>query len=205
MIKLKDILLEGVMDTWTNAITKEIVAAFKSKKNYDKPYTIQFDDEEADIDLSVEFLERPNLDYSHSIEGEVDPKGDDDHLSISISYNPSMFPRAMNDLVAEIFETVRHELEHVGQNNFYQLFVVHGDVHNSYEGYLTSNREVPAYVKGFITRAKKKKQSLEQVMDAWRQENKLNFDADPDADWNKIKNVWLNWAKANKDKLRKYD
>jgi len=126
MIKLKEILLEGVMDTWTNAITKEIVAAFKSKKNYDKPYTIQFDDEEADIDLSVEFLERPNLDYSHSIEGEVDPKGDDDHLSISISYNPSMFPRAMNDLVAEIFETVRHELEHVGQNNFYQLFVVHG-------------------------------------------------------------------------------
>ena len=123
MIKLKDILLEGVMDTWTNIITKEIVKAFKSKKNFDKPYTIQFEDEEAYIDLSVEFLERPNLDYSHSIDGAVDPKGEDDHLSVSIEYNPSMFPKAMNNLVAEVFETVRHELEHVGQNNFYKLFV----------------------------------------------------------------------------------
>ena len=193
MIKLKDILLEGVMDTWTNIITKEIVKAFKSKKNFDKPYTIQFEDEEAYID------------YSHSIDGAVDPKGEDDHLSVSIEYNPSMFPKAMNNLVAEVFETVRHELEHVGQNNFYKLFVVQGDVYPSYEGYLTSNKEVPAYVKGFITRARKKKQSLEQVMDDWRQENKLNFDADPDADWSKIKNIWLTWAKANRDKLRKYD
>jgi len=199
MIKLENILRESVLDTYTKQIARDIINAFKDKRDFEEFYVLERGGEEAEFDLIVKFHERPNQDYSHSITG----GGSADELSLDIEYNPKDFPQAMNDLNAEVFETVRHELEHVGQQNFDDMFVVNGEDHDTYQGYLTSNVEVPAYVQGFITRARKKKQTLNQVMEDWHKENILNFEEHTDANWSEIKDVWLNWAKTNKDKLRK--
>ena len=203
MIKLQHIIRENILDTYTKDISKTIIDQFKGGgKNFERYYEIVRGEEDAAFDVIVKYHKSPNLEYSHSISG----GGDMDTLEIDIQYNPKMFPGAMNSLIAEVRETVRHELEHVGQQNFEDMFIVAGDKtdHNTYQGYLTSAVEVPAYVKGFITRAKFLKKTLSQVMDDWHSENIKNFEVDPDADWNKIKQVWMSWAIDNKDKIKKY-
>lgn len=199
MIKLNKILRESVFDSYTKMIARDIINAFKEKRGFEEFYVLERGGEEAEFELSVNFHERPNQDYSHSITG----GGSADELSIDVEYNPKDFPQAMNDFNAEVFESVRHELEHVGQQNFDDMFMVGRKDYDTYQGYLTSQVEVPAYVQGFITRARKKKQTLDQVMEDWHKENALNFKKHTDANWSEIKQTWMNWAKANKDKLRK--
>ena len=38
-----------------------------------------------------------------------------EEIYIEITFNPQSFPESMNDLVAEVKETIEHELEHVEQ------------------------------------------------------------------------------------------
>jgi len=172
MIRLKDILLEGKFDAYALEISREVVNAFKAKKNFKQSYEIQRAGDYAEFDVRVRFFKRPNQDYSHSITG----GGDMVTLTLDIEYNPSMFPAAMNDFVAEVKETVTHELEHVGQQNFEDMFVVDNTDHDDYYSYLTSKVEVPAYVKGLIKKAKVKKMSLDAAMEEWHRDNILNFD-----------------------------
>mgnify|MGYP000424413517 CR=1 FL=1 len=58
----------------------------------------------------------------------VDPfsvrgSGDMQEVEIEITYNPDEFPKSMNDLVAEVKETIEHELEQVEQQNFDDMYV----------------------------------------------------------------------------------
>jgi hypothetical protein len=200
MIKLKHILLEGKFDAYALEISREIVNAFKNKKNFKQDYEINRAGDYAEFELQVRFFKRPKQDYSHSITG----GGDMQTLVLDIEYNPSMFPAAMNDFVAEVKETVTHELEHVGQQNFEDMFVVDNADHDNYFEYLTSNVEVPAYVKGLIKRAKTKRISLDAAMEEWYVDNKLNFEHHQ-VDWKKVKKIWVDWTLANKDKLKKFN
>ena len=203
MIKLQHIIRENVLDTYTKDISKTIIDQFKGGgKDFERYYEIVRGAEEAAFDILVKYHKSPKLEYSHSISG----GGDMDTLEIDIQYNPKMFPGAMNSLIAEVRETIRHELEHVGQQNFEDMFIVAGDKtdYNTYQGYLTKPVEVPAYVKGFITRASYLKKTLDQVMEDWHKDNIANFEFHKDASWSEIKRVWMNWAVDNKDKIKKY-
>lgn len=199
MIRLKDIILEGKFDAYALTISREIVDAFKAKRNFKQSYEIQRAGDYAEFDLQVKFYKRPKQDYSHSIAG----GGDMQTLTLDIEYNPSMFPAAMNDFVAEVKETVVHELEHVGQQNFEDMFVVDNTDHDDYYSYLTSKVEVPAYVKGLIKKAKVKNMSLNDSMEEWHKDNILNFDHHK-VEWAKVKQVWMDWAEANKQTLKKF-
>lgn len=199
MIKFKDILLEGKFDAYVLEISRTIVNAFKNKKNFKQSYDLERAGDYAEFDVEVRFFKRPKQEYSHSITG----GGDMVTLTLDIEYNPSMFPAAMNDFVAEVKETVTHELEHVGQQNFEDMFVVNDNDFDDYFSYLTSNIEVPAYVKGLIKKAKTKKIPLDAAMEEWHIDNILNFEHHK-ADWQKVKKVWVNWAITNKDKLKKF-
>ena len=82
----------------------------------------------------------------------------------------------MSDLVAEVKETIEHELEHVEQQNFEDMeFEREDDIEDDEEynfKYLTSNIEIPAYVRGLIKRSNTKRMSLSDAMDEWFKENK---------------------------------
>jgi hypothetical protein len=199
MIKLKDILLEGKFDSYALEISRTIVDAFKRGKNFKQSYEIQRAGDYAEFELQVRFFKRPKQDYSHSISG----GGDMETLTLDIEYNPSMFPAAMNDLVAEVKETVVHELEHVGQQNFEDMFVVNDNDFDDYYSYLTSNVEVPAYVKGLIKRAHTKRISLDAAMEEWHRDNILNFEHHK-VDWAKVKQVWMDWATSNKNNIKAF-
>jgi hypothetical protein len=222
MIKLTDILLELTGERSTReqfglGVSRNVINAFKSGVSRYKDYlTLPRGGEEAEVNLDIQFIKRPKQEYAFSIAAGFGPTKSEktDALEMKIEYNPKQFPNAMNAFVAEIKETLEHELEHVGQQNFEDMYIVSNRYDQplaypedspqapSHFLYLTSNREVPAYVKGLLKRAKVKKMTFEQVLEDYYNDYRDTF-ALYKTDWSKVKRIWLDWAIANKDKLRK--
>ena len=216
MIKLKDIILEATREELVLDTSRQIIYAFKRG---DAEYTQDFDlsgpkvagEDDANVELVVTFIKQSPLDYAFSISAGAELED----VSMEITYDPKQFPGAYNNLVAEVKETLEHELEHVQQGVFEKSFIVSnrydepltyppdGSRAPSHFLYLTSNIEVPAYVKGLIKRAKVKKLSLDAAMEDYYNDNKRVFDTE-NTDWSRVKKVWMNWAKVNKDKIKKY-
>jgi hypothetical protein len=126
----------------------------------------------------------------------VNGLGDEDTVIIQINYNPDSFPAAYNDLIAEVKDTLRHELEHVGQYAFGKGVEPDGtdsdDV--SLFKYLTLDFEIPAFVQGLYKTAKTKKITLTQAIDDFLAERKAEL---TDEEASKVKQIWINWAKEN--------
>ena len=185
-------------------ISRLIINQFKKKEDFELD-NLYFErgDEYAAFDLSCSFIEDKDLDEPFSIHASADMQ----EMEIEITYNPDEFPKSMNDLVAEIKETVEHELEHIEQQNFEDMDV---DDDEDDEGdnfkYLTSKKEIPAYVRGLIKRSKTKKMSLSDTMDEWFEENKKKF-KNPKEEWKKVKRIWMDFAKKMKsqEKIKKFN
>jgi hypothetical protein len=200
--KIKNRLLqESVMDRHILALSRFIVHQFKNKEDFEMNYYFERGNDYAEFDFNGYFIEDEDLDEPFSIHAESDMQ----EFEIEITYNPSAFPESMSDLVAEVKETVVHELEHILQQNFEDYNVEYdNDYKNNFE-YLTSNAEIPAYVKGLIKRANTKKISLDDAMEEWFKENKRKFD-DPENEWEKVKNIWMSYANEmlKKQKVKKF-
>lgn len=195
----KKIITERKTDQLSLNLSRLVVNQFKAKEDFEL-VDIYFDrgDEYATFDLICSFKKDTKLDEPFSIHAEADMQ----EMEIEITFNPKNFPESMNDLVAEIKETIEHELEHIEQQNFEDMSVVYSD---DDEGdnfkYLTSNEEIPAYVRGLIKRSKTKKMSLEDAMDEWFNENKKKF-KNPKKEWKKVKEIWLDYANQMRKKER---
>jgi hypothetical protein len=121
---------------------------------------------------------------------------DEYSISIQINYNPSLFPASFNNLVAEIKDTLRHELEHLGQYYFGKEVEPNGtnpDDLPSFE-YFTLDYEVPAFVQGLYKTAKTKKITLTQAIDEFLSEREVEL---TDKESFKVKQIWINWAREN--------
>lgn len=201
-------------------LSREIVTAFKSgTARYKTTFDYVRGDESVDLLVDIKFIKRPNQEHAFSIAAGYGPrtfvKKDEDALELLIEYNPSAFPKAMNAFVSEIKETVEHEFEHVGQQNFEGLYIIS----NRYDEplaypeeapqapthflYLTSNVEVPAYVKGLLKRAKVNKTTFDQALEDYYNDYKATFDL-YGTSWPRVKKIWKDWALANRDRLRKF-
>jgi hypothetical protein len=148
--------------------------------------------------LDCKFIKDDNFNHPFSVSAESDIQS----LIIEITYRPKDFPKSMVNLVAEVKETIEHELEHIEQQNFEDMYVPHDkrENRNNFE-YLTSYEEIPAYVRGLIKRSKTKKISLETAMDEWFKENILKF-KDPNNEWPLIKKIWMTYAIENREKQK---
>ena len=201
----KKIILERKSDELSMQLSREVIKHFKKDKDFEL-YDLRFDrgDEYAVFDFKCYFLEDIDLEDPFSIHAEADME----EIHIEITFNPQSFPKSMNDLVAEVKETIEHELEHVEQQNFEDMeFERQDDIEDDEEEeeynfkYLTSNVEIPAYVRGLIKRSKTKNISLSDSMEEWFKENKRKF-KDPKKDWPKVKKVWTSYANEMRSKER---
>jgi hypothetical protein len=190
------LITERKTDELSLYISREIVNQFKKKEDFEiEGLYFQRGDEEASFNLICKFIE--DEDFNHPFS--VSAGADFDLLDIEITYRPQDFPKRMNDLVAEIKETVEHELEHIEQKNFEDLSVPKEDKKDDNLGYLTSSEEVPAYVRGLIKRSKTKRITLSDAMDEWFDENINKFD-NPKRDWVKVKSIWMDYANKMRSK-----
>lgn len=202
----KKLINERKSDELSLNISRLIVNHFKKKEDFEFE-NIYFErgDEYASFDLICRFVEDKDLDDPFSIHAEADMQ----EMEIEITYNPKDFPKNMTDLVAEIKETVEHELEHIEQQNFSDMGVKDDEEEEGNEDdnfkYLTSNVEIPAYVRGLIKRSITKKISLSDAMDEWFSENKKKFN-EPKKEWPKVKKIWMDFAKEmrSKQKIKKF-
>jgi hypothetical protein len=202
--RIKEKLInERKSDELSLHLSRKVIKQFKKDEDFEL-YNIRFDrgDEYAVFDFKCYFLEDVDLEDPFSIRAEADME----EIYMEITFNPQYFPESMNDLVAEVKETIEHELEHVEQQNFEDM-----DVHdNEYDEddffeYTTSKKEIPAFVRGLVKRAKTKKISLNFAMEEWFKENNRNF-SDPDEEWPIVKSVWMDYANTmrEKEKIKKF-
>jgi len=199
------ILLERKSDELSYFLSRMVIDNFKDGKDFDlEGLYFERGDDYASFDFKCSFIEDIEMDDNFSIYAEADMQ----ELEIQITFNPNYFPRSLNDLVAEVRETIEHELEHIEQQNFEDMEVQDDeDIKEKDENfvYLTSNIEVPAYVRGLIKRSKVKKITLNQAMEEWFSENFRKF-SDPENEWPIVKKIWMDYAKKMRslEKIKKF-
>jgi hypothetical protein len=197
---------ERKSDELSMKLSRMVIKQFKKDEDFEL-YDLSFErgDDYAVFDFKCYFLEDIDLDDPFSIHAEADME----EIYMEITFNPQHFPKSMSDLVAEVKETIEHELEHVEQQNFEDMeFEREDDIEDDEEynfKYLTSKVEIPAYVRGLIKRSNTKKMSLSDAMEEWFKENKRNF-KDPKKDWPRVKKVWMKYASEmrGKEKIKKF-
>jgi hypothetical protein len=226
MIKLRQLINltertgeERTRKEFVLTLSRDIINAFKSGQTKLEDYfelsgERSEDETPADVKLLVKFRKRPKQEYAYSISADADGTKQPTRVNLAIDFNPAMFPNAMNGLIAEIKETLEHEFEHVLQQSFYKSFVVsnkydepltyppEGPTAPSHFLYLTSNAEVPAYIKGLLKRAKVKRMTFDQALEDYYSDYRDTF-RDEGTNWSAVKAVWKDWAMKNKDKLKK--
>jgi len=202
--RIKDKLInERKSDEISLKISRLIIQQFKKKEDFEI-HGIKFErgDEYASFDLYCSFVKEENYNEPFSISASADMET----LEIEITYDPKAFPENMQDLVAEVRETVEHELEHIEQQNFEDMDVNDNEYdEDDFFEYCISNKEVPAFVRGLIKRSKTKKITLNKAMDEWFKENHRQF-SDPDEEWPIVKSIWMDYANTmrSKEKTKKF-
>lgn len=195
------VISEAVTDNLVNQISRFIVNQFKKRESAVENFIFKRAGEEIvlQVGLTLEEVE----DFNHPFS--IDASSEWDEIDVLIEYRKDVFPEHMSDLVAEIKETIEHEMVHVLQTFFEDESVVYDKYKTNFE-YLTSKQEVPAYVKGLIKRARHKKITLSDAMEEWFNENVLKFD-NPKEEWQEVKSVWMNYANKmrQKNKIKKFN
>lgn len=195
------IVSEAVTDNVVNQISRFIVNQFKKREPAVEDFIFERGGEEIVLQLGLTLEEVEDFNHPFSI----DASSEWDEINVLIEYREDAFPKHMSDLVAEIKETIEHEMVHVLQTFFEDESVVYDKYKTNLE-YLTSKQEVPAYVKGLIKRARHKKITLSDAMEEWFNENVLKFD-NPKEEWQEVKSVWMNYANKmrQKNKIKKFN
>lgn len=200
--KIKNtVLVEAVTDNAVNQISRFVVNQFKKRESAIEDFIFERAGEEIVLQVSLYIEEVENFNHPFSI----DAGSEWDEIDVLIEYREDAFPKHMPELVAEVKETIEHEMVHVLQTFFEDESVI-SDKHETNLEYLTSSQEIPAYVKGLVKRARHKKITLDAAMEEWFDENVLKFD-NPKEDWEKVKSVWMDYAKEmrQKNKIKKFN
>lgn len=118
-------------------------------------------------------------------------------IKIECTYDPDAYPAANKKLYEELKDTIRHELEHIGQMVFLGKEEVDARVGTMpYVEYFTLSHEIPAFVKGLYAKAKSRKQPLNKVIDEFLDEYYEGFN-DPEIEMATVKDAWIDWAEDN--------
>jgi len=191
-------LKEGRYDAEVTMISRMVVNVFKDA--FGEKFESTFEDAgELDGDtfeLETYFYPTP-FDELGPIPFIINAAGDGDGIAIQVNYNPDSFPTAYNELIPEIKDAVRHELEHVSQYRNPNKEIKPGGVNQDdlplYD-YLTLDYEIPAFVQGLYKKAKTKKITLTKAIDDFLDERAEELSSDEEV---KIKKIYTDWAKKN--------
>ena len=111
-----------------------------------------------------------NLEEPYYLNGDYD--NDTDTMNIVLFINPKYFPQTMYDIVADLNDIVRHELEHHLQEWGYEEGEDTGKTNKLGINYYLKKMEIPAEIKGFRRIAKLRKQPIEKVITDWFERHK---------------------------------
>jgi len=190
-------LEEGRYDAEVTMISRMIINYFK--ETLGKKVSNRFEDAgvlgDDTYDLEV-YLTPTDFDTLGPIPFIVNAAGDENGIAIQVNYNPESFPKAYNDLIPELKDAIRHELEHTAQFRFDKGVSPDGINQDdlSLFDYLTLNYEIPAFVQGLYKKAKTKKITFTAAVDEFLDERVEELMPEEAA---KVKQIYIDYAKKN--------
>jgi hypothetical protein len=197
-------LTEGKYDFEVTTQTRYIINQLKNNLGEKYTETTEGQVKGVDYDLTYNFIPNDEDGFDYDVYGDTTEGDEDklDELTLNIEYNINSIPNLLNELIADVKNTLRHELEHIAQFN------IQGKVEPGEEeqedlyivDYLTSPDEVEAFVQGLYKQAKTQKLSLSQVIEDYLDQNIDDFERKEDYD--RVYNTWINWAKENLPKAQ---
>lgn len=188
---------EGRYDAEVTMLSRMIINVFKD--HLDKKLETTFEDvgELSDGPYDLELYSYPtDFDKLGPLPFIVSGAGDEDGIAIQINYQVDRFPNAYNELVPELKDAIRHELEHVAQFRF-DKGIAPSDIDQDdlpLFDYLTLDYEIAAFVQGLYKKAKTKKISFTAAVDEFLDE-RIEELTPKEAE--KIKQIYINYAKKN--------
>ena len=178
----ESLIMEGKYDSIVKQLVKDVLNTVKYQKEgeFVLPEDVSGGMSYSFPQIETEFTIELNLSVSDDIET-VDVDGayypDDDVIGIEIITNPNLDREVLEELYYELNELIRHELEHIIQNE-------RGDDIPKKEPkqpikYYSQPHELQAQIAGFKRRAKKERKPLEDVIRNWFTRNKLKHRLSP--------------------------
>ncbi len=209
------LLSEGRYDKVSGEIVDLIWGFIRDSKNNDdgpdevSGYKYDFTSKEIDVLLTVYIKREEGISYQLS----VDAGQSGDEIDFLIHLNPAYEPQSYVKLNSKLQDAVRHEIEHIlqGPNNISfkekkaqptsmahrEKIQTPGNTHK----YFTLRDEIPAMVNGMYRQAKTEKRSLvdifKEYIGYYLEQGEIT-----QKQYDKILNVWINYAKKNLPKAQ---
>ena len=187
-------LYEGRYDQETLMQSRFIVNIFKA--NFGEFTEESTEGNIGGVEYELDYIFEPNIKEVGPLPFVIDGEADDDTLQIKIKYNPDKFPEAYTELIPEIKDTIRHELEHIAQFNFSKGVNPNSQKLSKYTWfqYFTFDHEIPAFAQGLYKRAKTKRISFTDAVNEFL----VNYlDVLTDEEEIKVKQAWTDYARKN--------
>jgi len=158
-------------------LVQDIIKVFKQGEGeYDLPEDVSNDMTYSFPGLNTDFTMEVKIDEDETIEG-FDLDGgyydDNDTFEIHVMYNPKFFPETYYDLIGELNELVRHELQHLIQA---ERGIDRPTDETDPEKYYLQPHEIDAQVAGFKRLSKIRKQPFEKIVRDFFRKNKILSD-----------------------------
>lgn len=169
--------IESSNDSVTRAVVRDLLNVIKKGPGeYYLPEELVGDEMSYIYDnlpaFSVEITVKEDMSIKGDYMMNASTVDDGDIIEIVLIKNPSKFPEAYFDLVADLNDTVRHELEHVLQDFGYRDVQSDDSEKPTDKEYYKQAHEVPAEIAGFRRIVKLRNQPPEQVIRDWFNRNK---------------------------------
>lgn len=201
LIKTSDLSRDSKVDLGTYSWAASIDTAQNPDEEFDKYFSVT-------VGILIRDVPAPDV-YAH-----INP--DDNFLSYSAIRVNIILPKVLSNehlgmLYRELLEAMRHEIEHLSQDDLprpvdNEYSIVNYDKNKvtlNAERYYLTEKEVPSFVLGMLAKLRvKTKQGLSneirdylqpKVSDNWREKPKTIAQADVDI----IHDAWMDWADRN--------
>lgn len=179
----KQNLSEGRYDGITRELVRDIIRVFKQNKAGEFSLPEYFDEKEMVYDFGSHlggfgvtlYLDQdPNV-KDYAVDGHF--LRDDDTIEITITSNPKIEPSSLYNLIGDLNELIRHELEHMKQK--YAGFKFPYYTPKTSYGYYKRPHEIEAQLAGFKRIAKLQNKKIEDVMNRWFEKNQQKHNLKP--------------------------
>ena len=171
----ESLITEARYDNVVRTLVKDIISLYKFQREgeFSLPEDIKGED-----DMTYNFPEFKNefsIELNLATDDDVDTVEidaayyrDEDVIEVTIISNPEVGLHNIQELIGELNETIRHELEHVSQHQ--KGYDFPKEPKNPLK-YYTQQHELEAQLAGFKRRARKENRDLEEVIRGWFRRN----------------------------------
>ena len=180
----ESLITEARYDNVVRTLVKDIISLYKFQREGEFSLPEDIRGEENMTYSFPEFKNQFSIDLNLAKDDDVDTVEvdaayyrEEDIIEVTIVSNPEIGLHNIQELIGELNETIRHELEHVSQYQKGYDFPIK-EPKNPLK-YYTQPHELEAQLAGFKRRSRKENRDLEEVIRGWFRRNEKNHRLKP--------------------------